>query len=61
MAEGLERLPLKELSHGGILLKEFDVDAALARRPQLLLVDELAAHHAGGKQKRPSGIWTWRR
>jgi len=38
MAEGLERLPLKELSHGGILLKEFDVDAALARRPQLLFV-----------------------
>ena len=52
MAEGLERLPLKELSHGGILLKEFDVDAALARRPQLLLVDELAHTNAAGSKNR---------
>ena len=50
MAEGLERLPLKELSYKGIDLKEFDVDAAIKRRPQLLLVDELAHTNAPGSK-----------
>ena len=42
MAEGLETLPLKEVIYKGITLKEFDVDGAIERRPQLILVDELA-------------------
>lgn len=45
---GLEALPVKEISYRGITLREFDVDAALARRPEVLLVDELAHTNAEG-------------
>jgi two-component system sensor histidine kinase KdpD len=44
----LEALPPKTITHHGITLKEFDLDAALARRPQLILVDELAHTNAEG-------------
>lgn len=50
MAEGLESLPLRSLNYKGIVLHEFDVDAALARRPQILLVDELAHTNAVGSK-----------
>jgi two-component system sensor histidine kinase KdpD len=39
---GLERLPLREIPYRGKVLKEFDLDGALARRPALILMDELA-------------------
>lgn len=39
---GLEILPFQEVKYRGVTLREFDVDAALARHPELLLVDELA-------------------
>lgn len=39
---GFEVLPLKEVAYRDRVLKEFDLDAALARRPALILVDELA-------------------
>ncbi len=42
MTEGLERLPLKDVNYRGAHLREFDLDAALARRPALILIDELA-------------------
>ena len=48
LLEGLEQLPVKVIPYKGIELKEFDLDAALARKPQLLLVDELAHTNAGG-------------
>ncbi|MGN0856598.1 MAG: DUF4118 domain-containing protein [Candidatus Spyradenecus sp.] len=50
LQSGLERLPLKEVHHGGIVLKEFNLDAALARHPALLLVDELAHTNAPGSR-----------
>ncbi len=50
LLDGLEVLPAKQTSYGGILLREFDIDAALARRPQLLLVDELAHTNAAGSR-----------
>ena len=47
---GLERLPPRHLQHRGVALTEFDLDAALARRPALLLVDELAhSNHPGSR------------
>ena len=47
---GLEILPPQLLEHRGIVLREFDLDAALARKPQLLLVDELAhSNHPGAR------------
>ena len=50
LLEGLEQLPPKQVAYKGLTLREFDLDAALARRPQLLLVDELAipTHRAAG-------------
>lgn len=48
LLEGLEQLPVKAIPYKGIELHEFDLDAALARKPQLLLVDELAHTNAGG-------------
>ncbi|GGX10272.1 two-component sensor histidine kinase [Pigmentiphaga litoralis] len=48
--EGLARLPLRTVTHRGRDLAEFDLDAALARRPGLLLVDELAHSNAPGSR-----------
>ena len=44
LLEGLEILPGKEIDYR----KEFDLDHALQRRPQLILVDELAHSNAQG-------------
>lgn len=48
LLEGLECLPHKKIEHKGITLREFDLDGALQRRPQLILVDELAHTNAPG-------------
>src|SRR5262249_19113877 len=40
--EGLEILPRGTVEHRGTRLEEFDLDAALKRKPALLLLDELA-------------------
>ena len=44
----LEQLPRRAVPYRGQTLEEFDLDAALARRPELLLVDELAHTNAPG-------------
>lgn len=46
LMEGLESLPPREISYRSVILREFDIDAALARRPDVLLVDELAHSNA---------------
>ncbi len=50
LLQGLEVLQLKEIEHRGITVREFDIDAALERRPQLILVDELAHTNAPGSR-----------
>jgi two-component system sensor histidine kinase KdpD len=50
LLEGLPHLPLKELEYKGNRLKEFDLDAAIARRPDLILVDELAHTNVPGSR-----------
>ncbi|HYA65149.1 MAG TPA: DUF4118 domain-containing protein, partial [Burkholderiaceae bacterium] len=50
MASNLERLPLREVSYRGRTLREFDLDAALARKPALILVDELAHSNVEGSR-----------
>jgi two-component system sensor histidine kinase KdpD len=47
---GLELLPRRRVSHRGIEIEEFDIDAALARKPDLILVDELAHTNAEGSR-----------
>jgi two-component system sensor histidine kinase KdpD len=46
LAEGLPALPRRIVEYRGIQLSEFDLDAALARRPALILVDEFAHSNA---------------
>ena len=48
LLEGLEVLPPKPIEYRGNTLFEFDLDAALARHPQLILVDELAHSNVTG-------------
>ena len=45
---GMEILPPKEVEYKGIKLKEFDLDAALIRKPAVIIVDELAHTNAPG-------------
>src|SRR6478735_1356623 len=52
---GLPQLALRELPYRGRTLKEFDLDGALARRPEVLLVDELA--HSNVEGSRHSKRW----
>jgi two-component system sensor histidine kinase KdpD len=47
LLEGLEFLKPLEIPHNGIILKEFDLDRAIQRKPRLILVDELAHTNAG--------------
>ena len=50
LVEGLEILPPRQVPYRGSTLKEFDLDAALARRPTVILVDELAHSNAEGSR-----------
>ncbi len=50
LAVGLPKLPLRELPYRGKTLKEFDLDAALQRKPAVLLVDELAHSNVEGSR-----------
>ncbi|HEY6355158.1 MAG TPA: DUF4118 domain-containing protein, partial [Burkholderiaceae bacterium] len=47
---GFELLPLRQVSHRDRTLVEFDLDAALKRRPALILVDELAHSNLPGSR-----------
>src|SRR5215469_17655337 len=47
---GLELLPRRKVNHRGVALEEFDLDAALARKPGLILIDELAHTNAPGSR-----------
>ncbi len=48
LVQGLESLSPRIIEHNHIQLKEFDLDEALARKPELILVDELAHTNATG-------------
>src|SRR5512136_2118750 len=50
MLQDLEIIPRKHIAYRGVTLPEMDVDAVLARHPQLALVDELAHTNAPGSR-----------
>lgn len=52
LAEGLPHIPPKVIAYRNMTLREFDLDAALFRKPQLILVDELAHTNAEGVRNR---------
>ena len=50
LTEGLPQIPRRQLEYRGIALTEFDLDATLARHPQLALVDELPHTNVSGSR-----------
>ncbi len=48
LLDGLELVPRKTVEHRGITLTEMDLDAVIARKPRIALVDELAHTNAPG-------------
>ncbi|MFD4405121.1 ATP-binding protein [Nocardia sp. NPDC058499] len=52
LLEGIEQVPRVAISYRGTVQYELDVDAVLARRPDLVLVDELAHTNTPGSRNR---------
>lgn len=50
LVRGLEVIPRKRLDHRGQIVEEMDLDAVIARRPKIALVDELAHTNAAGSR-----------
>ncbi|MBX9793049.1 MAG: DUF4118 domain-containing protein, partial [Burkholderiaceae bacterium] len=50
LLEGIPLLPLAQIEYRGRRLAEFDLDGALARKPGLILVDELAHSNVAGSR-----------
>ncbi len=50
LIEGLDRIPMQISEYHGIAVEEMDLDAILARRPKVVLVDELAHSNAPGSR-----------
>ncbi len=50
LIDGLERLPLKRIDYRDAVFEELDVDAVIARRPQVVIVDELAHTNVPGSK-----------
>jgi len=59
LLEGLDLLPTLGVKYRGIVRQEFDLDAALARRPGILLVDELAHSNVVGGEPAPRHPKRW--
>src|SRR6201998_1527427 len=50
LLEGLEVIPRRRIDYRGQPLQDMDLDAIIARRPQIVLVDELAHTNAEGSR-----------
>src|SRR5690242_18952968 len=50
LLDGLETVPRRRMEYRGQMLEEMDLDAIIARRPQIVLVDELAHTNADGSR-----------
>src|SRR5262245_23065618 len=50
LVQGLELIPSRQVPYRGVMLREFDLDAALTRHPRLILVDELAHTNVEGSR-----------
>jgi two-component system sensor histidine kinase KdpD len=50
MIRDLEQVPLRRIEYRGVMIEEMDLDAVIARRPQVAIVDELAHTNAPGSK-----------
>src|ERR1700729_3360319 len=48
LTEGLETVPRRKVENPGIVVEEMDVDAIIARKPQVAIIDELAHTNVPG-------------
>jgi two-component system sensor histidine kinase KdpD len=52
LADGLERVPMRKVEYRGVTLEEMNVDAVIARHPEVAIVDELAHTDVPGSKHR---------
>jgi two-component system, OmpR family, sensor histidine kinase KdpD len=52
LAEQLEKIPRRKIDYKGVAFEEMDVDGILARKPQIVLIDELAHTNIEGSKHR---------
>jgi two-component system sensor histidine kinase KdpD len=52
LVEGLEVLPRRRIEYRGVVVEEMDLDAVLARRPAVAIVDEIAHTNAPGSRNK---------
>src|SRR3984885_7615954 len=52
LAEQLEQVPRRKINYKGVMFEEMDLDGILARRPQIVLIDELAHTNIEGSKHR---------
>jgi two-component system sensor histidine kinase KdpD len=52
LVEGLECIPRRRLEYRGVVMEEMDLEAVLARRPQVAVVDELPHSNAPGSHNK---------
>jgi len=52
LIEGLEVIPRRQFEYRGVMVEEMDLDAVLARRPQVAIVDELAHTNIPGSRNK---------
>jgi two-component system, OmpR family, sensor histidine kinase KdpD len=52
LAEGIERVPMRQIEYRDVILEEMDLDVVIARDPQVALVDELAHTDVPGSKNR---------
>ncbi len=50
LVSGLERVPMRKIEYRGVTLEEMDVEAVIARRPAIAIVDELAHTNVPGSK-----------
>src|SRR5258708_4758393 len=50
LIDGLEVIPRRNISYRGVMIEEMDLDAILARKPEVVIVDELAHSNVHGSR-----------
>ena len=56
LAARLESVPRRHINYKGTIFEEMDVDAILARHPQVVLIDEAGAHQRIEGSKAPQAV-----
>ena len=52
LTEGLETIPRREVAYRGVTVEEMDLDAILARKPEICVVDEIPHTNAPGSKNK---------